>query len=129
MRPLLGFLLGVLLSEIYQWGAWIGKNTGQTWRGYWAMGLPHLMTNAAGDVVIAVLWQMQVLDDLVGYVVMLIPGGAGYANVGIPFTIQVGVMVGFVADLFSDSAAYLLRTVIVPKIPWLGPLLTHKEAP
>lgn len=115
MRPIFGFVLGILISELWQWGTWKAKHVEEGWFGYWKLGLPHLMTNALGDIGIAVCWQKEWLDELLA----LMPGTGDWANVGLPYTPQVGFLLGAAADLFSDQLAYLLTKVVGSRLPFL----------
>lgn len=110
MAPVLAYGAGVVFSEIYQWGAWKIKNLDKGWFGYWAIGLPHLAMNIGGIVIIGALWQVQLLDDITSWTVTKM-GMSDWANVGIPFTPQIGLLLGFCADLVSDNLAFLVRKV------------------
>jgi len=119
MKPWGAFVIGVVLSNLWQWAAWVAKNTKDTgrkrWLGYWHIGLPHLVMNILVDVLVCVAWWAEWLDDAM----TLIPGTDGWANVGIPYTPQVGLMLGAGADLFADQIAFVLRKVLGSRLPFL----------
>jgi len=119
MTPWGAFIIGVLLSNLWQWAAWVAKNQKATgwnrWLGYWDIGLPHLVMNLTVDALFCVAWWAEWLDDIVA----LAPGTSGFANVGIPYTPQVGIMLGAGADLFADQIAFVLRKVLGSRLPFL----------
>jgi hypothetical protein len=132
MIPLIGFFVGVVISELWQWGAWKAKHTSKEfgWFGYWGVGLPHLMMNLGGDATIACLWSSDLLDDVIIWVVSFIPGTSNVANVGIPYTPQIGIMLGFASDLFADQGAFVLRIafrMVVDKVPFLKGLMPKSD--
>src|SRR5262245_54083941 len=85
----------------------------EKWFGYWTIGLPHLMMNALGDVAVYVLWKLGMLDKAFGLV-----GTGDWANVGVPFTPEVGILVGAAADMFADQLAFVLRKVVGSRLPF-----------
>lgn len=117
MKPWVAFVVGVLLSNLFQWGKSVSiqtKLSGRArWLGYWYVGLPHMLTNILVDVLACVAWQAGWLDD----VVALIPGGP--ANVGIPYTPQVGIILGAGVDIFADQIAFMLRKALGSRLPFL----------
>jgi len=131
MEPFFGFLLGIVASNIWQWGFWKTKHQTKEdgWLGYWHMGLPHLMMNIVGDGIALALWRMELLDDII----KIIPGmeTREWVNVGIPFTPQVGFMLGACVDLFSDQLVFMVGTVLGKWLPFLKPPSNGaaKEAP
>lgn len=119
--PLILYGLGILLGEMYQWGNWIPRNSGKPWRGYWATGMPHLMANAVVIVGVAALWATGLLDDAID---KLIPSAlAGdWADVGVPYTPQCGVLLGAAADITGDQIAYLVRLLLGKRFPSFAPV-------
>lgn len=117
--PVLAFLAGVVLSELYQWAAFWRKNADKPALTYWKMGLPHALGNLAGDVIVGVLWSYEGLDWLVLKAAEFVPGSGEWAASGIPFTPQMGILLGFGVDLFSDNLTYLVRKMGAAKAPWL----------
>jgi len=118
--PLILYAVGVVLGEFYQWGNWIPRNPGKPWHEYWLVGLPHGMTNLVIVAGVATLWAEGGLDAAIN---MLIPGAftEAWANTGVPYTPQCGLLLGAAADVAGDQIAYLVRLVAGKKWPALAP--------
>lgn len=121
--PHVDFAAGVILGELYQWGRWMTLNPGKPKRGYWDVGIPHLVMNLVAIVGVDVLWSGGMLDKVINAVLP----SASWANVGIPFTPQVGFMLGAGADIMGDQVAYLARIFIGKVFPSFAP--TPPSAP
>lgn len=115
MPPLIGFLIGVLSSELSQWGIWITAHPGRPKAGYWQDGLGHLILAWSTCVLVAALWAMNGLDVLVGFIPDAIAGE--WADTGIPFTPQVGLMLGYGLDFLGDKIAFAVRVRLGKFIP------------
>lgn len=116
-QPIVAFVIGVVVAEMWQWGAWRVKHSGNGWGGYWRVGIPHLMMNLTGDVLVAALWSAGLLDDWINWAMRPIPGLSAWANVGLPYTPQLGLVLGILSDLFSDNLAFVIRKVLSKRLP------------
>lgn len=113
------FAAGVVLGEVYQWGNWLARNPGKPRTGYFGTGLPHLMMNLLVIVGVDVLWAAGLLDEALNFVIPESVSGA-WANVGVPYTPQVGLLLGAMADLMGDQIAWLVRIVVGKRFPALA---------
>jgi hypothetical protein len=109
--PLWLFAVGIICGELYQQWQWIVRHPGAKWRGYWKVGVPHLLGNSIVIVGTYVLWSAGLLDKAINAVIPEKIAGV-WSNVGIPFTPQVGFFVGAGADVFGDQVAYMIRLLI-----------------
>ena len=120
MQPWGAFIVGVLLSNLFQWGKSVSIQTTlkgkERWLGYWYIGLPHMVANILVDVLACVAWEAGWLDNLLA----LMPGTGDWANVGIPYTPQVGIMLGAGVDIFADQIAFVLRKALGSRLPFLS---------
>jgi hypothetical protein len=115
MRPWVGFLIGVIVSNIVQWGTWLSnRKEGQSYFGYWRVGVPHFIMNVWVDVAAYVCWDQGWLVKLED----MIPGIGNWVN-SLPFTPQVGVMLGMGVDLTADKLAFFVRKVLGSRVPFL----------
>ncbi len=107
MPPLIGFIIGVLSSELSQWGIWITAHPGRPRVGYWQDGLGHLLLAWSTCGIVAALWASNGLDYLVGFLPDAI--SSQWADTGIPFTPQVGLLLGYGIDFMGDKLAFAIR--------------------
>lgn len=107
MPPLLAFLIGVMISEINQWGMWILGHPGRGKLGYFKDGVPHFMIAWGTCIMGWLFWYMNALDFLVGYIPAAITDK--WADTGIPYTPQVGLMLGFGFNFAADKFAFAIR--------------------
>ena len=118
----IGFVGGMALSNLWQWLAWMQKNPGQARGGYWTQSMAHAGSNAIIDILILLAWTRGWLDSAVGVIGPWMPGNeAWWESVGFPLVPQIGVMLGFAADLFGDQAGFVLRRVLAARFPTLAP--------
>jgi hypothetical protein len=116
MRPWTGFLIGIIVSNIVQWGTWLSnRKPGQSYLGYWRVGIPHFTMNIWVDVAAYVAWDQGWLVKLED----MIPGIGNWMN-ALPFTPQVGLMLGMGVDLTADKLAFLVRKVLGSRLPFLN---------
>ena len=115
MPPLLAFGLGVLLSEIMQWGLWLvghPAKPGEPMRahlvGYFRDGLAHFVLAWGVCGFAALLWALGAMDWAVSY----LPDAMtkSWADTGVPYTPQVGATIGFGIDFMADKIAWAFRT-------------------
>lgn len=116
MKPLLAFQAAVLLTECWQWLIWMTKHKEQGVAGYWKQGWTSLALNQVVNVAVACLWAYGMLDPLLQKAASFLPGDPAWANVGIPFTPETGIVVGALSDLFGDDAALLIQRQILDRI-------------
>jgi hypothetical protein len=114
MPPLLAFGLGVLLSEIMQWGLWLVGHPAQKGEpmrphlaGYFRDGLAHFVLAWSVCGMVGLLWALGGMD----WVVSFLPDAMteAWADTGVPYTPQVGATLGFAIDFAADKIAWAFR--------------------
>lgn len=117
--PIRAFLLGVIVSELMQWGFWLRKNGGRVPLGYFKAQSATLIANMGINVGVCFLWSFQGLDGFLDWMSTVMPfiGAEQWAESGIPYTPQVGLMLGCMSDFFGDDIAYNLVEVVRKWLP------------
>ena len=117
--PVRAFVIGVFVSELMQWGFWLRKNPGKSPLGYFRTQVASLIANVGVNVAVCVLWSYDGLDAFLQWVAQMIPylGAKDWAESGVPYTPQVGLILGCMSDFFGDDVAYNLVQVIKKRLP------------
>jgi hypothetical protein len=100
---ILYFLGGVLAGEAFQWATWKGGHRDQRWRGYWNVGLPHLIVNLTIVLGVLAAWHCGLLAYILGMF--------GFTPIAQLLSISPpwGFLVAMLADIMGDKIAYVLR--------------------
>jgi hypothetical protein len=109
---LLAFLGGVLAGELLQLGTWKTGHPGQPWKGYFDVGLPHLLINGSVVAAVGVSWQCGLLTkilDLTGATPI-----AQLLEVSPPF----GFLLATAADVYGDRIAFAFRDKVSRFLPF-----------
>lgn len=117
--PIRTFVVGVLASELMQWGFWRRKNKGAAWGGYLTAQWDSLIGNVGVDLAVAVLWAYGGLDLVLAQVVRIVPGASEWTQGGIPFTPPMGLLLGCLCDFFGDDVAYNGVQILRKRLAWL----------
>lgn len=126
--PLKAYVIGVLASEVLQWAFWLRKNPGHGLFEYFSSQVATLIGNMGVNVAVGFLWKMEGLDALLGWAAGLLPvGAADWAESGVPYTPQVGLMLGCFCDFFGDDLAFNLVEMARGRL--LGKQSTAPPAP
>jgi hypothetical protein len=104
--PLRALVIGVIISNLVQWGFWRQKNMKAPWGGYLTAQFGVLLVNFGVDVAAGVLWSYGALDLIVDKMAVIVPGAKDWATSGVPYTPPIGLMLGFFADFFGDPVAF-----------------------
>ena len=117
--PLRAFLVGIIISELMQWGFWLRKNQGQPALGYFRAQKATLIANMGVNGGVCYLWSYGALDVVLKWGAAWVPllGSADWAASGIPYTPQMGLMLGCLSDFFGDDIAYNLVEVLRKRLP------------
>jgi len=116
LAEFIGFGIGVTASELSQWGKWKALHTDKPWLDFWKVGGPHLMANAGIDLSAYCLWAMGLMDeglDLILHWVPFVHVQDIHLTGMLPFSPQVGVILGFGVDMVADQMAFLFKRFIV----------------
>ena len=117
MKPQIAFWTLVLFSELSQWAIWKANNSQKRWRDW--SGRLHLMSNFGVVLLVNLLWDAQLLDDLIA-------GALSYVGIAatmqwdklLPLNVSCGAILGYATDKFGDQlsrAAGLLGPAILGK--------------
>jgi len=101
MPPILAFIIGVFCCELAQFGVWWGVKPGSSPRGYLTGQIGHYATLLGIGGMFVLLWTMNGLDVVVQYLPEALTGS--WAKTGVPFTPQVGAVMGFLLSLRIDK--------------------------
>ena len=118
MNLILCFLAGVLAGEAFQWSTWKATRPSQRWRGYWNVGLPHLIVNLTIVLGVLAAWHCGLLAYLVGLF--------GFSPIAQLLSISPpwGFLVAMLADICGDKIAYVLRNpvgILLSKVGLMKP--------
>lgn len=112
MPPIVAFVLGVLCSEAAQWAIWGTAHKGRRALDYFADGWAHFVIAWSVCTLIGVAWSIEGLTALMA----LLPDGflGEYWKAGVPYTPQVGLLLGFGINFMADKIAFAFRARLAP---------------
>jgi hypothetical protein len=112
--PLRAFAVGIVASELMQWGFWLRKNPGGPRLGYFSAQAATLIGNMGVNGAVCYLWAQGGLDVALEWIAQVVPflGASDWATSGIPYTPQMGLWLGCMSDFFGDDLAYNLVEVM-----------------
>ena len=112
VAEIIGFSIGVSVSEVSQWGKWKALHSDQPWLGFWKIGGPQLMANGAIDLFLFGLWGAGLVDECLDLALHQIPFVSLrdiHLTGMLPFSPQVGVVLGLGSDMVADQLAFLFQ--------------------
>lgn len=112
MPPIAAFVVGVLCSELVQAAVWGMAHPGRKVRGYLDDGVWHFVLAWGVCGFVAMLWALNGLDAIVAWLPDAMT--ASWADTGVPYTPQVGAVLGFAVDAMADKIAFAFRARFAP---------------
>lgn len=113
MPPIVAFVLGVLCSEGAQWALWGTGHPGRKAIDYFADGWAHFVLAWSVCTLVGVLWALNGLDAILGYLPDALT--SSWADTGVPYTPQVGIVLGFAINAMADKVAFAFRARFAPE--------------
>lgn len=107
MPPILMFVVGVVCSEGAQWAIWGTGHPGRKAREYFSDGWAHFVMAWVVCTMVGFAWALEGISELMS----LLPDGVlgEYWKAGVPYTPQVGLILGFSVNFMADKIAYAVR--------------------
>lgn len=114
MPPIVAFVVGVLGTELIQFGSWLTVAKDRSLQLYFAGTVGHFVVLAGAGLMFCCAWEMDGLTTLVKYVPDAIKGD--WIASGVPYTPQVGIIAGGLLAFRGDKliSAFRARFATAP---------------